>query len=364
MVTNQQERALSDAGADETRFSTVSGTGKYAEAVKRLYQLKKTRPSDVSLRLALVDAYFKAGMNSHGERETQELLNSSMLSITEGELLVRILVKDKQTQTAEQALEKLVTTWPDSADAHAELGLLLSAKSQFRSAVRELGRAAQLEPDSAKYNLVLAQMLLEWHHYSTAYDFLTAIEHRFGKLPRFEYFLAFSLYGLRRDDGAIAELNKLLQEHPRYAQAYYLLGDCYIALGDRRKAVEAFKKAIQIKPNRGPYYTSLADVLRESSYTTDQAISYAKKAVELDPSSSDAVFELALCYESNKDYARAQLLLEEITRAHPELIPPHRVLAQVYYREGKISEAERQTKIITALEKRQRVLVPEMSNRP
>jgi tetratricopeptide (TPR) repeat protein len=356
VAQNQWRQASS--GADKTRLPTLSGSGKYKEVVKRLRELKKTKPFDVSLRLALIDACFKAGLDSDGARDSQELLNSSMLSLPEAQSLVKILIEDKQTRTAEQALKNMTTRWPGSAAPHAELGLLLSAKSQFRAAVWELGRAAQLEPNSARYNLVLAQTLLKWGHYSTAVDFLTAVARRFGNLPRFEYFLAFSYYGLRRDDEAVAELSKLLQRDPRDAQAYYLLGNCYVALGDTPKAANSFRKAIQLKPDRGPYYISLAKVERETAGRINEAIVYAKEAVELDPSGTDAKLELALCYESKKDYAEAQMLLERITQARPQLIPPHRVLAQVYYREGKMPEAKRQTKIVGTLEMQHRKLLP------
>lgn len=227
-----------------------------------------------------------------------------------------------------------------------------------------MGRAAQLEPDSAKYNLALAQVLLQWGHYSTALDFLQAIAPRFGDHLRFEYYIAFSFYGLRRNDQAIAELQKLLQRHPQYAQAYYLLGNCYVALGETHKAAASFKKAIQLKPDRASYYTSLAGVLRQSHSALDQAIAFAKKAVELDPTSSEGKLELALCYEGMNDYADAQKLLEGITRTHPELIPPHRLLAQIYYRSGKISAAKRQSKIIDVLEKQHRKPAPKFNKGP
>jgi tetratricopeptide (TPR) repeat protein len=356
LAENQHAKASSRTGADRTRFP--SGGGKYREAVKRLRELKKTRPFDVSLRLALLDAYFKAGMNSDGARATQELLDFSALSLAEGQLLVKILVEDKQTQAVEQALRKLVSRWPGSAAPHAELGLLLSERSQFRPAVWQLGWAAQLEPGSAKYNLALAQTLLKWGHYSTALDFLKAVQGRFGELANFQYFLAFSYYGLRRDDRSISVLSKLLRQYPHYAQADYLLGNCYKTLGDTRRAADSFRKAIRLKPNRAPYYVSLAEIEREHPGSTDEAVAYAKKAVKLAPSTSEAKFELALCYESDRDYAHAQVLLEQITRAHPQLVPPHRVLARVYYREGKIPEAKRQTKIAGALEMHHRKPLP------
>ena len=90
--------------------------------------------------------------------------------------------------------------------------------------------------------------------------------------------------------------------------------------------------------------------MRRNAGTVEEAIAEAKKGLELDPTSSDGKIQLALCYETKKVYARAQVLLEEVTQAHPELILPHRILARVYYQQGNTSEAERQSKVAAALE--------------
>jgi predicted Zn-dependent protease len=336
--------------ADKQYALTLMKTGKFKEAIDRLQVLKKTDPSDISIKVELIDAYFRAGMKSDGERETQEALDSSTLSETAGLTLAKVLIEDKQPETAEKVLEKLAVKWPESAVVNAELGLLLSKKSQFEQAAWELGRAVQLKPDSVEYVLALAEVLLSWHHYSAALDFVTAEEQRFGKPPELEYCLAYSLYGLRRHNEALARMDKLLEQYPQFDRAYYLKGNCYVNLGDSPKAVASFKKAIHLNPGNPSYYIALAEAMRRNTRTADEAIAYAKKGLELDPTSSDGKIQLALCYETKKEYARAQVLLEEVTQAHPELIPPHRILARVYYQQGNTSEAEHQTKVAATLE--------------
>src|SRR5215831_9296679 len=59
------------SSADKQYVLTLIDAGKFKEAIDRLQVLKKTSPSDISIQVALVDAYFKAGIRSDGERETQ-----------------------------------------------------------------------------------------------------------------------------------------------------------------------------------------------------------------------------------------------------------------------------------------------------
>lgn len=347
----QPTQPTADTCTAEKQYAlTLIDSGKLKEAIDRLQVLKKTSPSDVSIKVALVDAYFKAGMSSDGEKETEEALGSSTLSETAGLALAKVLIEDKQRETAQRVLEELAIKWPESAETHGELGLLLSAKSQFEQATWELGRAVQLKPDFVGYVQALAEVLLSWRHYATAHDFVTAEEQRLGRLPDLEYCLAFSLYGLRRHNEALAILDRLLEQYPRFDRAYYLVGNCYVNLGDSQKATVSFTKAIQLNPGNPSYYIALAEILRRNPSKAEEAIAYARKGLGLDPTSSDAKIQLALCYETKKEYSRAQVLLEELTQAHPELIPPHRILARVYYQQGNLSEADRQTKIAAALE--------------
>jgi tetratricopeptide (TPR) repeat protein len=349
-VGQVEAAAPKDSAAEKQRALALLDSRKYTEAIALLQALKKTNPTDLSVRISLVDAYFKAGLEREGVRETQEALDCPALSETTGLALAKVLVQDKQTETAQIALEKLTVKWPDSAPGHAELGLLRSAKSQFEQATRQLGRAVQLEPDSADYVQALAEVLLSWRHYSTALDFVTAEEQRFGRLPNFEYCRAYSLYGLRRHGEALAILDKLVEQNPRFDRALYLTGNCYAYFGDSQRAIAAFKKAVQLNPGNPAYYIALAEELRKNPATAEEAIASARKGLALDPSSPEAQIQLALCYETGKEYSQARSLLEAVTQEHPELIPPHRILARLYYRQGNPSEADRERRITEKLE--------------
>ena len=360
-----QAHATTNSPTDEKKQAiALIKAGNFEGAAGRLKALQNAYPSDISIRIILVDAYFKAGMNSEGDAETQHALNSPALSQSEGLELAKALIDDRQQEAAQKVLAAVTAKWPDSAPAHAQLGVLLSAKGQYEEAVWQLGRAVQLQPGSSDYAQALAEVLLSWRHYSTALDFVTAEEQRFGELPDLEYCHAFALYGLRRHDEALAKLHALLDKHPRFDRAYSLLGTCYLDLGDAQKAAASFRKAIELNPGNPRSYISLAEVLRRNPQTTDEAISDARKGLRLDPASSEGKIQLALCYESKREYAQAQSLLQEVTQAHPELIPPHRILARIYHQQGDFSKAEREGKIAASLEARQQKPAPAVPPAP
>jgi Flp pilus assembly protein TadD len=207
----------------------------------------------------------------------------------------KTLARNNQVDAAQRILEELVNSSPDLAEAHADLGLLLLRKRQFDNAAWQLGRAVQLAPQSAAYSMDLTEVLLQWHHYSTALSFLKAVGPRFGSLPLFKYDLAYSHYGLRQFDEAISIASDLVRQDPRYDLAYYLLGNCYVQLGNLGVAEANYRRALQLNSAKPAYYVALAETERASN-KIDEALRTLGKARALDRRDTDVMLQLALCY--------------------------------------------------------------------
>ena len=341
-----------DVAANENYALLLMGTGKYKEAIEPLRRAKAENSSGLSVRVALIESLLKGGMKTEGERETKELLQSQIASPQEKVKLAVLLVEHKQLDIAEDVLKNALASSPELADAHGLLGMLHLEKNLHEDAVRELGRAVQLDPDSAKYSMGLAQALYMWKHYSPAIAFLEAVEDRFGKLPEFRYKLALAHYGSRQFPKAIVEFEKLLnQQPPRMDLVQYHLANSYLATGEFTKAEFCYKRAIEANPKDPSIYLSLAALLRKQSIDRiDEAVQNLQKAMKLEPSDPRPKLQLALCYETTKELAKAQALLEEVVRSQPDLIPAHVALARVYYGAGKNAEGGREKTIIAGLE--------------
>jgi cytochrome c-type biogenesis protein CcmH/NrfG len=305
-------------------------------------------PAELPIQAATAAACSRQGMDDQRERGPES--PGPATSSPDVRLkLAKTLVRKNQPDSAQKVLEELISASPDLAEAHAELGLLLLEKQEYEHAARELGRAVQLVPESSKYSLGLAEVLLRWHHYSTALEFLKAANQRFGSLPLFKYDLAYSYYGMRQFDAAISIANDLLRQHPRFDLAYYLLGNCYMQLGDLEAAETSYKKALELNSRKPAYFAALAEVKRYTN-KTDEGLRLLEKAHALDATDSEVILQLALCHEKNGNLENAQALLEQLTVSRPELIVPHRVLSRVYQRQGKKEEAIKEKQRAAALE--------------
>ena len=344
-----------DVAANQNYALLLMAIGKYQEAVVPLRRARQANPSELSVRVALIEAYFKGGAKTEGERETQQALDSGMLSLADQVKLAAALREDGQPEAAEKVLRHAMASGVDSAEAHGALALLLLEKNQYEGAAEEFGRAAQLDPASSQYAMGLGEALLLWKHYSTLLAFLNAVQDRFGNLPEYQYKLALAYYGLRQYPRAIEQLEKVIAlRPPRLDVAEYLLGNSYLEIGNFDKAEDYYRKAITFNPKDPSYYESLATLLRKKrAADVDEAIALLNKALRLDPAAPGPKLQLALCFESNGDLAKAQGLLEEAVREQPDLLPAHVALARVYSHEGKKLEADQEKSVVARLEAEQ-----------
>jgi tetratricopeptide (TPR) repeat protein len=213
-----------DVPANQNYALLLMQGGEFREAVIPLQRLKKITPADVSTRATLIEALLKGGMKSEGEGEIEEVLNSHLATLPEGLALAKLLLADRETDAAQRILEYLRSSWPASAEAHGELGLLLNERARYSDAAEELGRAVELDPDSAKYSLGLGEALLRAERFSDALHFLLGVQKKFGDQPNFQFQLALACLCLQRFQEAISEFEKLAREKPDSGSVQFYLG--------------------------------------------------------------------------------------------------------------------------------------------
>jgi tetratricopeptide (TPR) repeat protein len=336
--------------ANENYARLLVQAGDFGAAVKPLQRVTRAEPGNMQAQLALIEAYRRSGRPDDAAARIDEVLP---LATSQDQLeLTRILIRMKHAERAQAILEGLVKSNSDLAEAHGQLGLLLMEKEQYESAALELGQAAQAEPESARYSLGVAEVLLRWHHYSTALEFLNGIKARFETLVQFQYDLAYAHYGLGHFEQAISTATALLKQDPTFAPAEFLLGNCQVSSGDLKTAEIHFERSIQLDATKPPYYAALAEVKRDEGKETE-ALTILKKGLALDPENTDMMFESALCYESEGQLTNSQAILERLVAVDAGLIRAHRLLLRVYGRTRNTAAIQKEQGVLAELEARE-----------
>ena len=325
--------------------------GEFREAIPPLERLKESTPADVSARATLIEAYLKAGLKDKAENEIDELLSSHVVTFPQGLALAKLIAAHQETDLAQRIYEYLTSTWPNSAEAHGELGQLLSEKEQFKEAARELKKAVQLDPDSEKYSLAYGEALLSSEQYPVALPFLQDAQKRFENQLEFPYQLAVTDIGLQRFPEAIAVLETLASKRPASGKVQFLLGGAYELEGDLQEAEDHYRNAIQLAPQEPNSYRALGALLqKQGPEHLDESIELARKALAIDPGDAETKIVLARCLERQGHLDEATALLEQAVASEPALRRAHTALAEVYRRQQKLAQAEQEQAIAAKLE--------------
>ena len=106
--------------------------------------------------------------------------------------------------------------------------------------------------------------------------------------------------------GAHGELDFILRYFPNHPQALVLMSEVCVKWKQpaRCNADAYFEKALQVNPQAADTYT-IQGIYLQSSGRVDRAIESYKKALELNPTSRNAHYNLGLAYANKKDFAQA-----------------------------------------------------------
>jgi tetratricopeptide (TPR) repeat protein len=231
--------------------------------------------------------------------------------------------------TAESLLQKAVTAKPNDYRAWFDLGYIYARTQRPPLAINAYKKSIAAKPDVFESNLDLGLLLAHW--------------------PR---------------EGESAEeaakyLRAATQLKPT-AHPQESLMNAWLALGrvlepkEPTQALLAYAEASKVNPKHpqphvfaGLFYeTHVCRICIDS--TTESRLNFAateyKAALAVDPTSRDALLGLDRIYESQKNYAEAEIWLRKLVALNPTDHPARLYLAQVLSAEGKDDEAVEQLK--------------------
>jgi superkiller protein 3 len=268
---------------------------------------------------------------------------------------------------AEEYNRKIISLAPGSSDArHAymQLGNILDDVQRYDQAVEMYRKAANLDPtDEVPWiNMALShQKNNSYGKAIKAYKRAISINPDNPK-PRMGLGRLYESQGYL--DEALDEYIHLLQIQKDYPPAHFEIAKLYQRKGKRPEAIDGYKKVIELKPkgkdgqemvyksylNLALITAQKADARNDARQEEDfaQAVSYAKKTVQMRPENPRGLYVLGEVYLTRKDagdLAQARETFEQVV-AMPEVDAKLRSrayngLGKSYFREGKYLKAIR-----------------------
>lgn len=259
---------------------------------------------------------------------------------------------EERYSDAEALYDKLRQLAPHVAEVYGRLGLIYFQEKRFDQAIPALRQALKLKPSLPNTGILLGMSLSELGQYNEA---LPILEKAFRRdtdpaLKRMSGLQLERTYtGLRRDSEAVRtalELDRLYPKDPEilyqssrlYGSYAYLslqklaeiapdsvwrheaAADAYQSAGNYEFAVAEYRQVLAQTPNRPGIHYRLGRALLASS-TTEAAHEFEQE-LALDPTNSNAAYELAEIHRKAGDTEKARDLFLVALRYYPDFEKP------------------------------------------
>jgi cellulose synthase operon protein C len=251
-------------------------------------------------------------------------------------------------------------------------------RSATRDRITNLGWYVRLVPDELdvveELGLLLADTAQDSRTYSQAFSTLERVLRQDPSRKNVRRRLVdMAMMGRRYQDAKEHLEQFLLKQSPEDAELWELLGQCHAEIGEYELAIEKFKRAIEIDPNRVQVYPRLATLLRyhfsrpkeadelmkkmvkinpksaqahflRGSYLKgleldDQAMEEALQSLELEPDNRDGLWLASQCCLTKKEYGKARDYANRSIKLYPNNITMYTTLADVELRAGDRGKA-------------------------
>jgi tetratricopeptide (TPR) repeat protein len=266
-------------------------------------------------------------------------------------------LKEHRWADAARAYEKLRDLAPDTAEVHAQLGMIYFQEHEFARAVPPLRRAIEMKPGIPNVDILLAMCLSELGRYEEA---LPGLQKGFAQTSDAMLRRAAGLQlqrtytGLTKDDEAGEVALQMTRLYPKDAEVLYhsarllsnyaylltmrlsevapasiwmhqAAGEAAESLGNYDAALEEYRRALEIDPNRPGIHYRLGRVyLGRARPPMSEAGAFAHAGQEfeaelrLDPTNADAAYELGELRRKAGDLDGARPLFAQAVEHYPD----------------------------------------------
>ena len=220
------------------------------------------------------------------------------------------LLKDGNTQEADETAKQLLTKFPNSAFIHNILGSTRASLGLINEAIEAYEKAISINPNYAeafnnKGNILKDQLRLD--EAVIAYEKAISINPNYADAY---YNIGNALQDQNKLEEAVKAYERAVALVPNYAESYNNMGNAHRKQGNLDKAIAAFQKALSVGPQIAEVFYNLGIAFQEQSKFED-AIDAYKTALKINPDFQDASSEMGRCLLKSGKHEQGRSLIQE-----------------------------------------------------
>jgi tetratricopeptide (TPR) repeat protein len=289
-------------------MATTYGRPDYAtQAIEEYKMALDNDPDSAYLKDGLAELYYKTGRIRDAVLAAQEQIKENPDDLKAHTLLGRIYLRslgDMQSGTqsgqmlalAIQEYEKIVELKPDSIENHLLLGQLYALNHDSAKAEEQFQTARKIDPASEDAVLNLARLYSDQGDMKRAAEVLNAVPES-DRTARIDYALGISYDQLKEPKKAIDAYRKALEQQPDNLDAQRGLAQDLFYDGQLNEALQQYLDITAADPQDAQSFLRMGEIeRREGKYT--EALASVKKAQSLAQNSLEASYTEASIYDS------------------------------------------------------------------
>jgi len=233
-----------------------------------------------------------------------------------------------QVEEAIALLKEIIAERKDFDVAYTNLANYYKEQKKLKEAAETLQEAYQNNPSSFRIITTYGIILVDEGRYDEAIDILKKGLALIDYDPEAWNYLGVAYWNKGNYDEALKAYEQALALDQNYPIVINNLGSLYLSIflktkqpDAHQRAVENFKKAIDLDPKYASAYNGLGAALRMAG-DLDAAIDCWKKAVELKPDFSFPLYNLGLAYLAKGDKAQALNYFRQYKEKLYDFLPP------------------------------------------
>lgn len=248
---------------------------------------------------------------------TYEQMNDFNSSLKEYDYaLANSAEREDILNSLERIWQKKVDEYPQDAEAHANLGVVLQKQKRYIEALTEYQKAEQLNPSNLNTKINIGTLFQEQKKYNEAintYDNILKIQPYNAKVLVYK---AECLKALNRNEEAVNLYKTALNIEPKNTQIKAQLYDLLKDSMSTEELLAFLYKNVQNSPMNADSYYEFAYELHKAN-KIDDAIVYYLETIKLDNKKIDAYINLSQAYRQKKNYLDAYQVIQKAKMLEP-----------------------------------------------
>jgi len=299
--------------------------------------LQKVRPATIEARFNLVRAYLQANRAAEGLKLARELSAEKKDDIQLHFTLGVLLASEKQYKAAQVELEAANALKPETFEILYNLGQAYLRSGEYPKAELTLNRALKLQPESAETLYLMAQAVSDQARPVDALDLLVRARKLAPQNTDIIFLMARVSMTQNYFEDAIPLLESGLKIAPQRADLHAALGESYFMSGKAERAIEEFKKLIELDPSARSY--AFMGLSYRNLGRFDEGRKYFEQGLKLDPRNASCLFNIGFIEERQGNYAKAEAMFQDALKSNPDFSEALLELANLRTKDKKFAEA-------------------------